>query len=415
MAMTALLPLRTRMASRAGAWVGSASRRLGAGRGTVIGGRVSLAIDPQALGRLGAGRPLALVSGTNGKTTTNRLLAAALATRGPVVSNPGGSNLPSGIVAALSGAQLGIQAALEVDEAYLPAVSLATDPSAVVLLNLTRDQLDRINEVRKLASKWREAAAGWTGTHVVANADDPLVVWAAGPAGQVTWVAAGQPWKADASGCPECDSRIAFSGDEWSCDRCGLARPRPNAWLEGNCLVLDQGPPVPFELSLPGRFNRQNAAMAAMAAAVMGVPVGQGLAAMGGTANVSGRYETVDIGGVQTRMLLAKNPAGWVGMFDLLKDGSDPVVVAINARTADGRDPSWLWDVPFEKLAGRLAVAAGERAVDMAVRLAYAGVEHLTVAEPLAAIKAAGSRRVDFVGNYTAFQDLRSALRRQRR
>ena len=114
--------------------------------------------------------------------------------------------------------------------------------------------------------------------------------------------------------------------------------------------------------------------------------------------------------GVTARLLLAKNPAGWAELLDLLADGDDPVVIGINARVADGHDPSWLWDVPFERLAGRLAVATGERCLDLAMRLQYAGVAHRTTPDQLEALQLAGAADVQYVGNYTAFQELRRLL-----
>lgn len=119
------------------------SRRLGLGAGSTVGGRAILAVDPVALRRLGRGRRSALVSGTNGKTTTTSLLAAALATVGPVVTNLQGANLPFGIAAALAEGASTSDAVLEVDEAWLARVAAALDPEVVVLLNLSRDQLDR--------------------------------------------------------------------------------------------------------------------------------------------------------------------------------------------------------------------------------------------------------------------------------
>src|SRR5579871_5697703 len=175
------LPTRTRVAAHAGTVTAALSRRLGRGDGTVIGGRVSLLLDPDALARLGAGHRVSLVSGTNGKTTTTRLLAAALRTAGPVVINPQGSNLPPGLVAGLATAAPGAAAALEVDEAWLGAAADALVPATITLLNLSRDQLDRTAEVRRLADRWRAVAARATAA-VVANADDPLVAWAAGAA-----------------------------------------------------------------------------------------------------------------------------------------------------------------------------------------------------------------------------------------
>lgn len=429
------MAMRTRVAARTGTAVGALSRRLGAGGGTVIGGRVSLAIDRGALGRLASGRRIALVSGTNGKTTTTRLLTAALSSAGPVVTNIGGANLPPGLVAALSLDRSKSPAALEVDEGFVGPVATAVAPVVVTLLNLSRDQLDRISEVRMLGARWRAALAGLPSTHVVANADDPIVAWAAGAGGEasgpVTWVAAGQPWRADSSGCPRCEGRIHYSADPadqgWSC-RCGLSRPAPDVWLEGDMLVEADGQRLPIDLALPGRCNRANAAMATAAASVMGIREKTALSAMAATAEIAGRYQVARVEGGWVRLLLAKNPAGWVETFDLIAPAPAPVVVAINAKVADGRDPSWLWDVPFERLVGRAVVASGERALDLGVRLAYAGVEHQVVPDVLGAVDAvwtggssvpdgAGadeSRPVDFVGNYTAFQDLRRRLARRR-
>ncbi|MGH9125888.1 MAG: DUF1727 domain-containing protein, partial [Acidimicrobiales bacterium] len=129
--------------------------------------------------------------------------------------------------------------------------------------------------------------------------------------------------------------------------------------------------------------------------------------AMAATAEVAGRYRTVSVGDVRARLLLAKNPAGWLEVFDLLSPPPTPVVVAINSRIADGRDPSWLWDVPFERLAGRLVIATGERSADLAVRLRYAEVDHRRQPDPVLAIAEAGESEVDVVANYTSFQDLR--------
>ena len=366
-----------------------------------------------------------LVSGTNGKTTTNRLLRAALATAGTTASNGGGANLPYGLVAALSAAPRGAGlAALEVDEAYLGRVAEAVGPEVVCLLNLSRDQLDRINEVRMLAGRWRQAVGALTAT-VVANADDPMVVWAAEPAAAVVWVGAGLSWTLDATGCPRCEGRIGFPVSGWTCGDCGFTRPRPQVTLDETAMIDRQGRRLAFQLSLPGACNRANAAMAATAASILGVDEAVALEAMAAVTDVTGRYGVVKVAGTRARLLLSKNPAGWMEIFDFLRPAPAPVVVAINARIADGRDPSWLWDVPFERLAGRRVVATGERCRDLAVRLHYAEVDHVMVEDPVAAVAAAAcmagsdaggggpagaaTDAVDVVGNYTAFQVLRRA------
>ncbi|HUY63853.1 MAG TPA: MurT ligase domain-containing protein [Acidimicrobiales bacterium] len=401
---------------RAAAWattaVGGLSRRLGVGSGSVVGGRVGLLVAPDLLERLGRHRTVALVTGTNGKTTTTRLLTAALGGASVVATNAAGSNLPAGLVAALAGARCEARAVLEVDEGYLGSAVAALGPVVVALLNLSRDQLDRVSEVRMVAARFRQALAGFEGT-VVANADDPLVAWAAGTAPNVRWVGAGQLWRSDAVGCPACDGPVTFAaeGPGWS-STCGLARPTPVVWLQGDELVFDDGRRLAVSLSLPGRCNRANAAMAVAAASVLGVEPAAALEAMAPVGDVEGRFATVSAGDVTVRLLLAKNPAGWTELLEVLEDDDDPVVVAVNARVADGHDPSWLWDVAFERLAGRRVVATGERARDLAVRLRHAGVSHVTVPDQLAALGAAGAAHVQYVGNYTAFQDLRRELGR---
>jgi UDP-N-acetylmuramyl tripeptide synthase len=395
-----------------------------------------LAIDPDALARLAEGHDIALVSGTNGKTTTTSLLRAALATAGPVVTNVLGANLPPGLTAALAAsAPTARLAALEVDEAWLGRVVDAVRPKVAVLLNLSRDQLDRNNEVRHLSATWRSTVGGEGGrpTHVVANADDPLVAWAAMAAADVTWVAAGQPWTADAAGCPNCGGRIRFAaGDDtadspeaalldgadrvdrvdggWSCSNCELRRPPLDVWLEGHVIVTSDAERIPLQLHLPGRCNEANAAMAMAAAHQLGVPRPKAVAAMVDTEEVAGRYRTVTVGSTRARMLLAKNPAGWLEVFDLLAPSPAPVVVAINARIADGKDPSWLWDVPFERLRGRLVVATGDRGWDLAVRLHYAEVDHRHEPDPIVAIQVADAPAVDVVANYTSFQAISARL-----
>jgi UDP-N-acetylmuramyl tripeptide synthase len=183
---------------------------------------------------------------------------------------------------------------------------------------------------------------------------------------------------------------------------------------------------VPVSLVLPGRFNTANAVMAAVAASAFGVPVDVSLDAMAAVAGVAGRFTVQRVRGTPTRLLLAKNPAGWAELLQLVRHGTGPVVVAINARVADGRDPSWLWDVPFEQLAGRVVVASGERSRDLSVRLRYAGVSHEVVDDPVAAVAAAAwamadgradratadvdrsswDGTVELIGNYTAFHDV---------
>src|SRR6476659_9117410 len=186
---------RGRVAVWTGSWAARLSRRLGIGEGSIIGGRITLAVDPAALRKLAAGRRVALVSGTNGQTTTSHLLAAALRTAGRVAHNATGSNMADGAVAALTADRTAPYAVLEVDELHVAAVAEAVEPEVVVLLNLSRDQLDRGTEVRAVAAALSAALIRNPHTTVVANADDPMVVWAATPARNTAWVAAGSGWQ----------------------------------------------------------------------------------------------------------------------------------------------------------------------------------------------------------------------------
>jgi UDP-N-acetylmuramyl tripeptide synthase len=431
------LPPRSRAALLAGRVVADASRVAKLGSGSVIGGRLSLALDHDLLATLAAGRDIALVSATNGKTTTTHLLATALGGLGPVATNTLGANMPPGLVVALSGADPEARAVLEVDERWLPAVLRAVGPATVVLLNLSRDQLDRSHEVRKIADTWRATLDELPTTAVVANADDPLVVWAAGGAPSRTaadpahpartepvWVGTAAHWTNDASGCPRCGGRIVFTladgtvagaADSWRCTQCDLTKPAPAWWLERTSdgrsrVARADGPPIPLDLALPGRVNAANAAMVVASAAAMGADPEAAARALASVTEVAGRYKQAVIAGASVRMLLAKNPAGWQEAIDMLGPPPRPLVAAINARIADGRDPSWLWDVPFERLRGRFVVALGERRHDLAVRLRYAEVDHATapsLAEGVAraAARAGSDGAVDLIANYTAFQD----------
>jgi lipid II isoglutaminyl synthase (glutamine-hydrolysing) len=401
------LPVRSRIAVALGRLVGALSRLTHLGSGSVIGGRVALLVDPRLLHELTTGREVALVSATNGKTTTTRLLVAALATSRSVASNTLGANMPPGHVAALSTAPAGATAVLEVDERWLGRVMSETRPMVVLLLNLSRDQLDRSHEVRDLAARWHEALRVDPPHRVIANADDPLVAWAASAAEAVTWVGAGATWREDAAGCPACGGRLRFDRHDWWCAECALRRPEPEVMLDpldDRSLVLADSSRLTLDLVLPGRVNRANAAMALAAARAMGVDPPTAVDAMRSVRDVAGRYRAATVDGSAVRLLLAKNPAGWLEALDMIEP-DQPVIVSINARVADGHDPSWLWDVPFERLRGRQVVATGERRRDLAVRLHYAEVGHVVAGSLREAVRAAGAEQVDVAANYTAFQE----------
>jgi lipid II isoglutaminyl synthase (glutamine-hydrolysing) len=396
------------------------SRTLGRGEGSVIGGEVALRIDPSLARRMAAPMSVALVSGTNGKTTTTTLLAAGLATVADTATNRTGANLPNGLTGALMGDPDATYAALEVDEGYVPWALRELEPAALVLLNLSRDQLDRLNEVRGTADRWRMALAERSPGLVVANADDPLVVWAVvgtdqpgdAIASRTVWVGAGLAWQLDASACPWCEADLRFDAGGWHCPSCGRTRPACDYALADGSVVRADGGRVDLGLALPGRSALANATMAFAVIAGLGLTTDAAVRAWAAIRSIEGRYQHVAYEGADLVLHLAKNPAGWSDLLDLVAAGTGTLVLVLNAQGQDGRDPSWIWDVPFEQLRGRRALCLGERGSDLAVRADYAGLDVTRVASLAEAARAAGPGPVDLIANYSAFQQVRAELAR---
>ncbi|MFZ1410398.1 MAG: MurT ligase domain-containing protein [Micropruina sp.] len=418
--------LRLELATVAGNVAAFASRLANKGSGASIRGQVLTRIEPQAFSLLVRGRRIVAVSGTNGKTTTTHLLAAAIRAglggeSGRMVTNADGANLHYGIASALSQARRADIAVLETDERVVSDMIAHGRPEILVLLNFSRDQLDRHHEIKALGRSWRIALerAGEAGPTVIANADDPLVVWAAGTAAHVVWVNTATLWNADAALCPACGTvlrRVNQSdGDNgtWDCPGCELTQPPASYVVGDGSIRLPDGSIVTPELQVPGSFNVSNAACALAAAIEFGVDPSVAVMGMRTVTAPAGRFASATFAGTTVRLLLAKNPAGWAEALPLA--ASDPVILAIDSVAADGKDVSWLWDVEYEQLAGRTVIATGPRAQDLAVRLSYAGVEHVAVPDLREAISAAGGapRRsgsppgaIDLIATYTPFQKL---------
>ena len=379
--------------------VNSLSRATGRGSGTVAGGRAGLAIYPKLLNDLSKNRQIILVSGTNGKTTTTALCVAGWGDK--VCSNATGANMPAGHVAALSGSS-SPHVVLETDEAWLPVVLEATNPRVVVLLNLSRDQLDRATEVRSIAERWRSALSKTAhDLVVVANANDPLVVYASESAKNIRWCDIETPWTSDAVSCPKCTQSIVRTSDSWSCV-CGFTKPGCVASVSGNEVRIGDEM-VQTSLSIPGQFNVGNAAMAATALDVLNIDPSKSLTSMKSVTGIAGRFTVRTWQGRKIHMLLAKNPAGFDALLESLSPGTDDVWIAINARIADGKDPSWLYDVSFEQLQGRKVWCLGERRLDLATRLDYANVTYEVVNDLNSLPKT--SDTTELLANYTAFSD----------
>lgn len=404
------ISVRGRIALRLAAAAAWASQRAGRGKGSMIGGLIALKIDPTIMDQLGRDRRTVLITGTNGKSTTTRMATAALSTLGEVATQADGANMDAGIVSALNVHRGAPLAAIEVDELHLPHVTDSLNPAAVVLLNLSRDQLDRVGEINMIERRLRAGLARHPDTVVVANCDDVLVTSIAYDHPNVVWVAAGSGWAIDATSCPRSGEPIRWEGEDWHSTGTDFRRPQPDWWLDGDKLCGPDGVRLPLRLALPGRANRGNAAQAVAAAVAMGAAAEEACAATGTVREIAGRYRTVQLGEHSARLLLAKNPAGWQEALSMIDSTAAGLVIAVNGQVPDGEDLSWLWDVRFEHFEGVQVVAAGERATDLAVRLTYAGVEHSTVPNPLRAIASCPPGRVEVLANYTAFRDLNRDL-----
>ncbi len=453
--MTSRSP-RTIAAVAAGKVARIALQRLGRGA-TALPGIVTLNLAPNAIASLSATltHGTVCVSGTNGKTTTARMLSDIVRAAGwAPVHNRSGSNLDRGIAAALLAdstwggelrADIGV---FEIDEASVPPVLARLVPRVLVITNLFRDQLDRYFEIDTLARRIGEAISGLSDDMtLVLNADDPIVAsLSRAHRGSVMTFGVDDPDVggtvpqaiSDATRCPRCKSPLRYSrvilahvGD-WRCDQCGFARPRPDVsaaavHLGPNDSRLRIGGAVGSAIDdvvvpLPGLYNVYNALAAIAAARALDIALPTAARALAQFKPAFGRLEIVEAEGRRLRLLLVKNPAGFnAAIGALLETGRHPRILgALNDRDADSRDVSWIWDADFEALAPRVehATITGLRARDLALRLKYAGVpkDRVAVVEGwVPAIRAAidgtptGAELV-VIATYTAMLALRGAL-----
>lgn len=416
------IDIRAKLAGLSGNLAAWASRKTGRGSGGMIGGRIATRVDPRIAAKLAQGKRIVVVTGTNGKSTTTNMINAALRSlnAGQVAWNNNGDNMLDGITAALLTARQATYASLEVDEMHLGGASALLDPEVFVLLNLSRDQLDRVGEIAKVERHIRETVNKFPQAVVVANCDDPLIASAAWDCPNVVWVAAGSSWTSDSAAFPRTGTRVRHDDDgHWYVDET-FRRPTPQWSVVDDDLVAPDGVTYRLRLSVPGAVNKGNAAQAVAAAVALGSDVDTAVRAVGTVRSVAGRYATYNVDGTRVRLYLAKNPAGFQQALTMvntqqLDDGTWPtIVLSVNGQTADGKDLSWLWDVDFEKgidvPEGAKVFVCGERGADLGVRTLYAGITAELVGSPLDAVHAAPTKEVEVLANYTSFRDFKAAL-----
>lgn len=408
--------MRDMIAIWLGRVAGRLSRWLGRGGGTTVPGVVARRVAPHLLTHLTQQLPqgVVLVAGTNGKTTTTRMIAALLEAAGVrLVHNRSGANLVSGITAVTlsaadwRGRMHADMALFECDEAALPHVIAQTRPRMVVLHNLFRDQLDRYGEVDTIATNWLHALQHLDAQTVVCvHGDDPSLARLADQLAcrvvvygndDVHSARGSVAHLADAGFC-RCGAPLTYTVRFYAhvghffCGQCGFVRPVPAyalttvaaVGLHGSRMqVRTPTTTVDLHLPLPGLYNALNAVAAYATVAELGCqPDANAVFAQMPAA--FGRYEVVHTGQHELVMALIKNPVGASETIRMLVEAwTEPatVLIIINDRDADGTDVSWLWDADFEHLvpAVRAVTVSGVRAADMQVRLYYAGlpVTHL--------------------------------------
>jgi lipid II isoglutaminyl synthase (glutamine-hydrolysing) len=384
---------------------GRLSRLAGTGGGTTIPGKLLWKLDPGAVDRLAARLPLgsAVLSATNGKTTTAAMAAAILGGRVRLAHNHSGANLVSGVASALldaQGAQLGL---FEVDEAALSEVATRVKPRAVCLGNLFRDQLDRYGELEHVAQRWREAVRKLpAGAALSVNGDDPQLGDLVHEHEGTTVFGVDDPslaraflqHAADSKYCLRCgtpyDYAAAYVGHlgDYRCPSCGHARPPLDVaaraielrGLESAAfrLVMPDGEQR-VTLRVPGLYNVYNALAAASLAQSLGASLDEIVSGLESFSAAFGRFERIAVGHRRLLMLLIKNPAGANEAVRTIVEGDMPslAVLALNDAIADGRDVSWIWDVDFEPLIAGLErlVVTGDRAAELALRFKYGGLD----------------------------------------
>ena len=432
---------------------GGLSRLAGTGGGTTVPGKLLWKLDPSAVDELARRLPLgsALVSATNGKTTTAAMAAGILRGKLRLAHNSSGANLVSGVASTLLAARDAELGLFEVDEAALPEVARRLRPRAVCLGNLFRDQLDRYGELELVAGRWRAAVQELPpDSALVVNGDDPQVGDLGRERGTGTRTVFGvdDPRQAhpalqhaaDSKWCIRCGTAYEYAAayighlGDYRCPACGHARPPLD--VVAREIELGGIERVSFDLvtpdgsrrvqlRVPGLYNVYNALGAASLARALGASLDEIQHGLEAFHAAFGRFERIELDGKSLLVLLIKNPAGANEAIRTLLAGEPPglVLVALNDATADGKDVSWIWDVDFEPLLPALErlVSTGDRAAELALRFKYGGFDEQAI-EVVPELEAALDRALELtpaggeliaLPTYTAMLALRDIVARR--
>ncbi len=406
------------------------------GTGVTWSGELALKVRPNILSQLiPTTSPVILIAGTNGKTTTAKMVKTILESKYQVICNETGANLVNGLVGTILTQQPLFskkQAAyvFEIDESSLPLALKAFKPTTLVLLNLFRDQLDRYGEVDTIVAKWEQAfsSSDLSKTNLIVNGDDPQLAYlgqkySSKVFGLKTFGLNNSDYYLSASDhatdsifCPACGHRLVFTGvyfshlGTWHCSSCNFKQP------SFTLSSLDVHSP------LEGLYNRYNVMAALLVAEATGVKKVVAAERLVGFKPAFGRLEELKYQNKNVKVLLSKNPAGFTVSLRALLESSQrgPIVLLLNDHVADGRDVSWIWDVDFELLKGcKFPIyVSGTRAYDLGLRLKYAlgatgdFMIDLDLKSTInrAVVKAKTEETIWVLGTYTAMLEARKIL-----
>jgi UDP-N-acetylmuramyl tripeptide synthase len=427
--------------------------------GTSLPGKLALKLHPKILDRLSGLFRVTMITGTNGKTTTSRIVANMMEqNRMRVVTNKSGANLSSGITTTLiSALTLGgkprvTHALLETDEAAFRTLAPRLKPETVIVTNFFHDQLDRFGDLQTTVDKVREGISKIPDAVLILNADDSLCASLGRNVsnriiyfgmGEGVYPETGANINNDAAFCMQCNSRYEYSSvtfghlGHFSCPSCGFGRPHTHVECSGilsydnlgsNIEISGPDMRITVKLALPGLYNIYNALAGASFGIAAGLDEKEIATALSGFESGFGRMETIHANDRELKMILVKNPTGFNQVLRFLLTQERPCVIAlaINDKLADGTDVSWLWDVDFEVLTLmndriRAFYVSGTRAEDMAVRLKYAGIspdmimmeKEYSQLISKALQKAEARESCYILPTYTAMMDIRRILKRR--
>lgn len=428
-------------------------RLLGRG-GTNLPGKIALKLCPDLLGYLAKDVTTIIVTGTNGKTTTSRMIEQALTDSGiSFFTNKSGANLLSGVTAefAIHSSAAGKCrypfALIESDEAAFKAISRYVDAKAVVVTNVFRDQLDRYGEVTHTLNNIKIGIASSPNAVLCLNADDSLCRSITDEASNpVIFYGVDTPIYetpvteiSDAPYCLHCKCEYVYDYVTYGhlggyhCPGCGYGRPEPavsvprvlSSDTEQSEIELSvDGVRYTATVNLPGAYNIYNACATVALGKALALDTDTVIASLSHFSCGFGRMEKFDVEGTSMRMILVKNPAGCNQVLNFVTAVTEPsvFVVCLNDKVQDGTDISWIWDVDFERVAGMgdnlsCVLVSGTRAEDMALRFLYAGVPEKKIRvhkdyDELLSVCTGQSCPVYIMPTYTAMLELREKLSR---